>query len=135
MLIEFDSKFRRSTHVETGLAVQWVRDEPPMERQSHFKVIAGGREFPFIASYDYGEAKLKAQYPNMTALEFNERQGELLEKNFKASNIRANFDRDIFVSVWQNLVSQALTGFKVSVFYTDSAVLSASGSKFWICDG
>jgi hypothetical protein len=37
MTIVFDPERRRSTHLESGLAVQWVRDESPMERRTHFK--------------------------------------------------------------------------------------------------
>ena len=94
MTIIHDPERRRSTHLETGLAVQWVRDEPPMERQTHFKLIADGIETPFVATYDYGEPKLKARYPNMSALEFNERMGSVQEKNFHAINLKRDFDRD-----------------------------------------
>lgn len=110
MTIIHDPERRRSTHLETGLAVQWVRDEPPMERQTHFKLIADGIETPFVATYDYGEPKLKARYPNMSALEFNERMGSVQEKNFHAINLKRDFDRDLFLRVWRDLVSQGLDG-------------------------
>ncbi|WP_257193056.1 MULTISPECIES: hypothetical protein [unclassified Bradyrhizobium] len=69
MTIRFDPDQRRSTHVESGLAVQWVRDEPPMERSTHFNLIVDGIEVPFVASYDYGEDK-KAN-PGIGALELD----------------------------------------------------------------
>lgn len=53
MTIRFDPDRRRSTHVESGLAVQWVRDEPPVDRSTHFKLIVG-------AVYDCGEHKSSA---------------------------------------------------------------------------
>jgi len=68
MTIKFDPERRRSTHVESGLAVQWVRDEPPMERSTHFKLIVDGIEVPFVGSYDYGEDKIKKKIPTLAPL-------------------------------------------------------------------
>ncbi len=135
MTIIHDPERRRSTHLETGLAVQWVRDEPPMERQTHFKLIADGIETPFVATYDYGEPKLKARYPNMSALEFNERMGSVQEKNFHAINLKRDFDRDLFLRVWRDLVSQGLDGFRISTHYAEVASPDPKSQRTWSCEG
>ena len=134
MTIIHDPERRRSTHLETGLAVQWVRDEPPMERQTHFKLIADGIETPFVATYDYGEPKLKARYPNMSALEFNERMGSVQEKNFHAINLKRDFDRDVFLRVWQDLVAQGLSGIRVSTYYTEVGGPAPRNQRTWSCE-
>ena len=135
MTIIHDPERRRSTHLESGLAVQWVRNEPPMERQTHFKLIVDGIETPFVATYDYGEGKLKAQYPNMSALEFNERMGALQEKNFHAIDIKRDFDRDVFLRVWQDLVAQGLGGIRVSTYYTEVGGPDPKHQRTWSCEG
>lgn len=135
MSIIFNEKARRSTHVESGLAVQLVREEPPTERQTHFKIIANGREYPFVAYRDFGEAKLKENYPNMDPLEFNRRIADIFEQNFEASDISGDFDRDIFVHVWHKLVSTGMNGFRVTVRYTESARFCPSAGRTWNCEG
>lgn len=102
MTIRFDPDQRRSTHVETGLAVEWVRDEPPMERSTYFKLIVDGIEVPFVASYDYGEDKIKKANPDIGALELDRLSTALWEKNYRAVNIKAHFDKQIFVEVWRD---------------------------------
>ena len=114
MAIIFDSERRRSTHVESGLAVQWVRDDPPMERSKRYKLIVDGAEIPFDASYDYGEEKVKQQYPDADLFELNRRMNALQEINYHASNIPGRFDPQVFVQVWRDLVSQGLSAFRIS---------------------
>ena len=135
MTIIFDPERRRSTDVESGLAVQWVRDEPPMERSTHFKLIFGGAEVPFEASYDFGEDKIKQQYPEADFLEISQRLNDLNEKNYRAGNIRAQFDKEVFVKVWQNLVQQGRSVYRVSTFYTEFVGLDPSSRKEWNCKG
>ena len=94
MTIVFDPERRRSTHVESSLAVQWVRDEPPMERRTHFKLIVDGNEVPFEGSYDYGDSKIKERFPDADALERDRLVTALGEKNFKAVNIGCEFDKE-----------------------------------------
>jgi hypothetical protein len=135
MTIVFDPTRRRSTHVESGLAVQWVRDEPPMERRTHFKLIVGGAEVPFEASYDFGDNKIKQQYPDADFLEISQRLNDLHEKNYSAVNIRAHFDKEVFVKVWQNLVQQGLSVYRVSTHYTEFTGHGPSSRKDWSCEG
>jgi hypothetical protein len=135
MTIIFDPERRRSTHLESGLAVQWVRDEPPMERRTHFKLIAGGAEVPFEASYDYGQDKIKKQYPDADALEIGERTSNLRELNYRAVNITGRFDPEDFVQVWRDLVSQGHRVYRVSTYYTELAGNNPGNSKEWSCEG
>jgi len=135
MTIEFDAQRRRSTDTESGLGVQWVRDEPPMERRTHFKLIVGGVELPFEASYDFGDDKIKRQYPDADYLEIHERLSQLREMNYRAVNIKADFDKEVFVKVWQNLVQQGVRPYRVSTYYVEFAGPGASGRKEWGCEG
>jgi hypothetical protein len=135
MTIIFDPERRRSTHLESGLAVQWVRDEPPMERNTHFKLIVGGAEVPFEASYSFGDDKIKQQYPDADAVELHRRLSELREMNYRAVNIRTHFDKEVFVQVWQNLVQQGVSPYRVSTYYTEFAGPDPSNRKEWRCEG
>jgi hypothetical protein len=135
MTIVFDPTRKRSTHVESGLAVQWVRDEPPMERRTHFKLIVGGAEVPFEASYDFGRNKIKEKYPDADVFEIDRLTTALREMNYTAVNIRAQFDKEVFVKVWQNLVQQGPSVYRVSTYYTEFAGLDPSSRKDWSCEG
>jgi hypothetical protein len=135
MTIIFDPERRRSTHVESGLAVQWVRDEPPMERATRFKLIVDRIEVPFEASYNYGDDKIRRQYPDADFLEVHRRASELWEKNYRAVNIRAFFEKDLFLKVWQHLVSQGLTVYRVSTYYTEFTGYDPGSRKEWSCEG
>ena len=135
MTIIFDPVRRRSTHVESGLAVQWVRDEPPMERCTLFKLIVDGAEVPFEASYDYGDRKIQQQYPDADAIELYKRLSELREKNYRALNIRVRFDKEIFLQVWQNLVQQGLSVYRVSTYYTEYFGHGPGSHNEWSCEG
>jgi hypothetical protein len=93
MTIVFDPERRRSTHLESGLAVQWVRDEPPMERHTHFKLIVDRIEVPFEASYDFGRDKIKEKYPDADVFEVDRLATALRELNYSAVNIRPTSTR------------------------------------------
>ena len=69
MTIEYDSERKRSTDLESGLAVEWVRDEPPLERRTHFKLIVDGKGTPFESSYDFGDRNIEKEYMNVSAME------------------------------------------------------------------
>ncbi len=114
MTIEYDSESKSSTHLESGLTVKWLRDDPPMERRSFFALIADGAEIPFEAYYDFGN-----DAPQTLPTERKTRFRDVSEKNFKTSNIAGRFDRQIFVNVWQNLVSQGFSSIQVSACYTE----------------
>ena len=135
MTIRFDTDLRRSTHVESGLAVQWVRDEPPMERSTHFKLIVGGIEVPFTASCDYGEDKIKKANPDIGAIELDRLSTALWEKNYRAVNIEANFDKQVFVEVWRDLVSQGHSSYRISTYYTEIRTPHAGEKNEWECQG
>ncbi|GMO41733.1 hypothetical protein [Bradyrhizobium sp. TM233] len=135
MMIRFDRDLRRSTHLESGLAVQWVRDEPPMERSTHFKLIVDGIEVPFVASYDYGEDKIKKAHPDTGALELDRLSTSLGEKNYRATSINANFNKQIFVEVWRDLVSQGHSSYRISTYYTEIRLAGSNGKTEWECQG
>ena len=135
MTIKFDPERRRSTHVESGLAVQWVRDEPPMERSTHFKLIVDGIEVPFVGSYDYGEHKIKKKNPDVSALELDRLSTALWEKNYRAVNINVDFDKEIFVEVWRNLVSQGHGSYRISTYYAEIRGAGPNNKKEWGCKG
>ncbi|WP_315719354.1 MULTISPECIES: hypothetical protein [unclassified Bradyrhizobium] len=135
MTIRFDPDLRRSTHVESGLAVQWVRDAPPMERSTHFKLLVGGVEVPFTASYDYGEDKIKKANPDIGAIELDRLSTALWEKNYRAIDIEANFDKQIFVEVWQDLVLQGHSSYRISTYYTAIRTPHATEKNEWKCQG
>lgn len=135
MTIVFDPERRRSMDLASGLAVQWVRDEPPMERRTHFKLIVDRIEVPFEASYNYGDDKIKRQYPDADAFEAYRRMKDLRELNYGAVNIRARFDKDLFLKVWQHLVQQGLTVHRVSTCYTEFTGYDPGSRKEWSCEG
>ncbi|WP_334151464.1 hypothetical protein [Hyphomicrobium sp.] len=134
MKLEFDPVRKRAIDLDSGLAVQWVRDEPPMERQTHFKIICAGTSIPFAASYDHGDKKISDDR-SLTPGERFMRRSALKESNYYAQNIGGVFDRAVFVCVWRHLVSQGLTGFRVSTYYTEFHGSAVHNAKTWSCEG
>ena len=136
MTIEYDPVRKRSTHIESGLAVQWVRDEPVMERTTHFKLIVDGREIPFVGCYDHGDDKIDFPLGLTPSEDFRLRLA-LRELNYNAAWIRGNFDRNLFVKVWQHLLSQGRERYRVSTYYTEYEDITDSLAKTekWRCEG
>jgi hypothetical protein len=91
MTIIYDPALRHSTHLESGLAVQWVRDEPPMERSTRFKLIANGSEVEFDGTNDYGEHKIRKLYPDADFTEVHRRATDLREINYSAVVLRVGW--------------------------------------------
>lgn len=135
MTINFDPTRKRATDMNSGLAVEWVRDEPPMERQTHFKIMVGGRSLPFTASYDHGDKKIREGHANLTPGERFLLTTALKEKNYYAQNIVGEFDRTIFVELWQRVVSHGLDGIRVAAHYSEFRRADGSDTKEWCCEG
>jgi hypothetical protein len=138
MTIVYDPARRRSTHVESGLAVQWVRDEPPMERSSRFKLIAPGIEVEFNGSHDYGEYKMQKLHPDADFLEIHRLASDLREINYTADYVRATgFDEQLFLRVWQHLLRQERGHgmFRVSTYYTRFTGDDPESGVAWKCEG
>ncbi|MDD1535427.1 MULTISPECIES: hypothetical protein [unclassified Bradyrhizobium] len=135
MTITFDPIQQRSTHVESGLAVQWVRNEPPMECRTHFKLIVEGSEIPFEGTFDNGWSKIQKEFPDADAVELHRKVSALHQLDYSASNIRASFDPDLFVEVWQDLVAQRLPGYRISTHYVEFRGGDPSNKKEWSCEG
>jgi hypothetical protein len=106
-----------------------------MERSTHFKLIVDGNEVPFTASYDYGEEKIKKTNPGIGALELDRLSTALWEKNYRAVNIKANFDKQIFVEVWRDLVSQGHSSYRISTYYTEIRTSNPNDKNEWECQG
>lgn len=135
MTIVFDPQRRRSTDLESGLAVQWVRDEPPMECRTHFKLIVDGSEVPFEATYDNGWNRMQEKYPDADAIELHRKVSALQELNYHAFDIRGRFDPEVFVRVWQDLISQGLPGYRISTYYAEYRGGGPNDKKEWRCEG
>ena len=54
-----------ATHGPTGLAIRWLRDDPPMERTAFFTLTYKDTETPFTGHYDYDDAAKKAAFPGL----------------------------------------------------------------------
>jgi hypothetical protein len=135
MTITFDPIQQRSTNVESGVAVQWLRNEPPMERQTHFKLIVEGSETPFAGTYDNGWSKLQQKYPEADAVELHRKVSALRHLDYSASNIKARFDADVFVRVWQDLMAKRLPGYRISTHYVEFRGGDPANKKEWSCEG
>ena len=135
MTIVYDPERRRSTHLESGLSVQWVRDEPPMERTTRFKLMVDGIEVQFDASYDFGEDKIGQTHPDADAVEMYRHISALQEINYRAVNIRAHYDKDLFLKVWQHLLQQGRGMRRVSTYYTEFTGYDPASRQAWKCEG
>lgn len=133
MTIEYDPTLKRSTHLESGLAVQWLRDDPPMERRSFFVLVVDGKEVPFEASYEFGHKKIEAAHPELSFIEQAKLAMALSEKNYHASSIKVAFDRTVFVEVWRDLVSQGYSTTRVSTYYVENP--GTNECKEWSSQG
>lgn len=136
--VVYDVERKRATHVESGLAVEYIHDDDPRERKSYFKLIFDGKEIPFEASTDNGREKIKKQYPNMDRTERNRLITALWESNFRTNNPRfdSNVDREIFVKVWQRVVKRENSLYKFSVYCKEweGQILSERNHREWRCE-
>lgn len=76
MTILYDAEKKRATDTVTGMAVEFVRRDYPMERGEFFKLIWQGRDYPFRVSYGYGEQRIFRQFPDLDIVE----QSRLISK-------------------------------------------------------
>lgn len=103
-----------------GLGVEWVRDEPPMERRSHFRLLIGDREVPFSASIEFGSDRAQRENPNMSMDELLSSISSNRAIVFKAQNIDADFDPDNFLQIWHKLLSRDRPNTSVGVIYSET---------------
>jgi len=115
----YDAEHKRVTHIKSGLSVMHVRDEPPKERTTHFKLITANEQVHFEAWHDRGEKKIEDMFPDMHFLEQGKLIRALHENNYHAINIRAEFDQGVFVQVWQKLVQGNHNIYKMSANYSE----------------
>ena len=104
---------------EGGLGVEWVRDEPPMERATHFRLVLPDLSRDFIASYEFSIGLLMRERPELSASEASRLAGSDHRVQFQASNIGGDFDRDKFVEVWHKLLANRNPELAVHVIYSE----------------
>jgi hypothetical protein len=105
---------------ENGLGIEWVRDEPPMERRSHFRLLVGDREIPFSASVEFGSDRAMGENPDMS---FDDLLSSISSNRalvLTAQNIDADFDPDIFLQIWHELLSRDRPNTSVGVVYSET---------------
>lgn len=110
-----------------GLGVEWVRDEPPMESRSHFRLLVGDREVPFSATYEFGIDRAKRENPNMSFDELLSSMSSDRVIVFTARDIDADFDPDNFLQIWHKLLSRDRPNTSVGVIYSETK--KAGGSR------
>ena len=115
---------------ESGLGVQWVRDERPMERYSHFLLLIGERAVPFGASFSFGVDFAKRENPKISVSELFDLMRSDHVMVYKAQQIDAEFDREKFVGVWQRLVSRGMSHLQVGVVYSEWNEVDRSWRKW-----
>ena len=89
---------------ESGLGVEWVRDEPPMERATHFRLVLRGGSRDFVASYEFSIGLLMRERPELSPSEAMRLARSNRRVEFQAFNIDGDFDRDKFVAIWHRLL-------------------------------
>jgi len=73
---------------ESGLGVEWVRDEPPMERQVHFRLLLPNGSHAFTASYEFAIGLLMRERPELNAREASSLAGSDPPVEYRAFNVR-----------------------------------------------
>ncbi|POF34227.1 hypothetical protein [Roseibium marinum] len=135
MTVEIGLESERAVHLESGLMVEWVRDEPAQDRKSHFKLVLEGLQIPFEACYDFGDQDIVEKDPEISPEDLSRKLLENPVKNYHAQNIAADFDRETFVKAWQSLVSAKASSFKISVFYSEWTKNDMSDIRKWSGEG
>jgi hypothetical protein len=69
MTIVYDPEKKRAMDAETGMAVEFVRMDYPMESGEFFKLVFRGREYPFRVSYSSGFERIVNEFPSLSTLE------------------------------------------------------------------
>ena len=119
-------EIKRVVDQETGLAVHWVRDEPPMERQAHFRLLFRGMEIPFSASYEYGNERVMRENRGRRGDAPADPASSSDVILYTAINIAGDFDRDRFIEIWHQLLSRRYGSCSVGARY-----LERSGGGPW----
>lgn len=131
MTIEYNASLRRSTHLESGLAVQWLRDDTPMERRSFFAPLVNGFEIPFERFYSFDGPQLESAEHEIENRRIGSRFRPVSQKVFRVSNISGDFDRQIFLYVWKTFVSQALGSITAGTIHEEFSTALPSEVKEW----
>lgn len=126
MTIEYDSEKKRATHVETGLAVEFIEYGYMQDQNAYFNLIMGERK-KIEAVYDFGFEKIRAAHPGFDALAISKKQDELNEQNFTASTFGPVIDArlkessgrlaQVFVETWHRVVAERHPKKRCSVYF------------------
>ena len=116
---------------ESGLGVQWVRDEPPMERVRHFRLLLPDGERDFIGYYEYSTGLLMRQTPGLSVSEVIRLTENDWRVEYRAYNIRAEFDREKFVELWARLLANRHPGLRAEVIYGEFTELWSVDGREW----
>lgn len=125
-----ESAANRMYDEDSGLGVEWVRSDPPMERQIHLQLLIGDRQIPFIAYYEYGIDRLMRENPRLSSADVLKLSSSSHSIIYTAFNIDAEFDRDQFVQIWHRLMTSKHPSFAVGVIYSEKDQSSPSNLKW-----
>lgn len=109
----------RAYDEESGLGVEWVRDEPPLERATHFRLMLPDGSREFIASYEFSTGLIMRERPELSISEVTRLAASNRRVEFQASNIGGDFDRNKFVEVWHRLLVARNPELAVHVIYSE----------------
>jgi hypothetical protein len=127
MTITYDATTQRATHVESGLAIEFLRYGPyTRESDVYFKLTWRGVSREFEASFDSGYKKISRDFPDLDPVEKGVRAIQLNEVDFETSNIGIDIKTtlksepgfcDHFVRVWHKVVAERNPTAKISVHF------------------
>ena len=115
--MSYDPDTHRAIHVPTGMAVQWLRDDPPMERRAFFKLDYNGKDTPFAASYDYADAEKRLAFPGLSESERWHATRHWKKINFVAGGYEfqmLGLPPCLFLKVWHHQLHNQNKGYLIS---------------------
>ena len=116
---------------ERGIGVEWLWDEPPMERATHFRLLLPDATQDFTAYYEFDTDILMSQRPELSWNEAHRLASEDPLVQYRAFNIRREFDREAFVEVWHKLLAPRHPSSKVRVVYSEFELDRPSQGSEW----
>ena len=117
---------------ESGMAVEWLWDEPPMERATHFRLeLPTGEAQEFIASYEYEIGLLMRRRPELSVQEATQQASSDPRVEYRAFNIGLEFDQGRFVELWHRLLVLRFPGSKVRVIYSEFELPNSRQGSEW----
>jgi hypothetical protein len=123
MTIVVDPDKDRATDATSGMAVEFIREDYPLERGEFWDLLWKGQVYHFRVSWGDGFAKIEKEHPDLSIFEQSKLQTALNLKEYRISMINTADSHefleniDIFVSLFAAVARNRLKARNIHVYF------------------